>query len=110
MAFKVKHHPGALVNCLNTFSHFGINLTKLESRPVPEDPFKYAFIVDFTGTTGEKKVSSCLEFLGNDAFDIKIIGTYSEGLRDFALSEVKSSGPTSHQEKLNNEENSKTDI
>ncbi|MDC1175509.1 prephenate dehydratase domain-containing protein, partial [Bacteriovoracaceae bacterium] len=46
LSFSTKHHPGALLNCLQTFKNFDLNLTKLESRPIPENPFEYYFFVD----------------------------------------------------------------
>lgn len=44
--FQVGHHKGALVNVLNTMERYNINMTKLQSYPVPSDPFHYLFHVD----------------------------------------------------------------
>lgn len=44
--FQVGHHKGALVSVLNTLERYNINMTKLQSYPVPSDPFHYMFYVD----------------------------------------------------------------
>ncbi|AYF45435.1 MULTISPECIES: prephenate dehydratase [Halobacteriovorax] len=79
IAFTTKHHPGALLGCLQVFASYNINLTKLESRPIPHQPFKYIFYVDFMGALHDKKVQECLKELKRDANDIKILGSYPAG-------------------------------
>ena len=82
IAFNTKHHPGALLNCLQEFAQHKINLTRLESRPVPENPFKYTFLVDFEGSTQQENVKLCLKKLESDADHIKLLGSYPKGRRD----------------------------
>ncbi|MBT3983468.1 MAG: prephenate dehydratase [Bacteriovoracaceae bacterium] len=79
MAFSTKHHPGALFNCLKKFAQHGLNLTKIESRPIPNNPFAYNFFIDFSGSNREDNVLDCLEELGADANNIKILGSYPSG-------------------------------
>ena len=79
LAFTTKHHPGALLNSLQKFAKNDINLTKLESRPIPENPFAYTFFVDFLGSTESQSVIQCLDDLSQDAKDIKILGCYPAG-------------------------------
>ena len=79
IAFITKHHPGALLGCLQEFASYNINLTKLESRPIPHEPFKYIFYADFMGSINDEKVKSCLNDLKRDANDIKILGSYPTG-------------------------------
>ncbi|MCB9062655.1 MAG: prephenate dehydratase [Halobacteriovoraceae bacterium] len=76
LAFSTKHHPGALLNCLQSFASHNINLTKLESRPIIENPFEYIFFVDFSSSIDDKNVKDCLNELEKDAKDIKILGSY----------------------------------
>jgi len=46
LAFSVAHRPGTLVQALQGFASAGVNLTKIESRPVPGMPWEYVFFVD----------------------------------------------------------------
>lgn len=82
IAFQTKHHPGALVNCLNEFSSKYINLTKIESRPIPDNPFEYIFYIDFQGSIESMPVRNCLDNLKTDAKLVKVIGSYHRGERE----------------------------
>jgi prephenate dehydratase len=46
LAFSLEHRPGSLIAALETFRDTGLNLTKIESRPVPGKPWEYVFFVD----------------------------------------------------------------
>ncbi len=81
LAFTAKHKPGALLRCLQRFADQGINLTRLESRPVPKNPFAYVFFVDFMGGTHAAPVKAALLELARDARRIKILGSYPAGRR-----------------------------
>jgi prephenate dehydratase len=76
LAFAVHHHPGALLECLKLFADHGINLTKLESRPIPSDPFEYSFFVDLLGGDEDKDVAAALAELGRRARRVKVLGSY----------------------------------
>lgn len=77
LAFSVHHHPGALLECLKLFADHAINLTKLESRPIPSNPFEYSFFVDFLGGTDDAAVKAALADLGRSARHVKILGSYA---------------------------------
>jgi prephenate dehydratase len=46
IAFSVAHQPGTLIAALEKFRAAGMNLTRIESRPVPGKPWEYVFYVD----------------------------------------------------------------
>jgi len=46
LAFAVEHRPGTLVAALERLRDAGVDLTKIESRPVPGRPWEYVFYVD----------------------------------------------------------------
>jgi len=76
LAFNTRHEPGALVRCLEQFARHDINLTRLESRPVPENPFAYTFFADFMGAPSQDHVQNCLTAMSRDTLRIKILGSY----------------------------------
>jgi prephenate dehydratase len=76
LAFSVHHQPGALVACLKLFADHSINLTKLESRPIPSNPFEYSFFVDLLGGTGDEQVRVALNELRATARQVKVLGSY----------------------------------
>jgi prephenate dehydratase len=47
VAFALEHRPGTLVNALQALAATGVNLTRIESRPVPGQPWEYVFFVEF---------------------------------------------------------------
>jgi prephenate dehydratase len=78
IAFSTNHNPGALLHCLEEFSNHGLNLTKIESRPIPENPFMYTFFVDFLGSIHDENVKDCLIKLKKSTNSIKIFGSYPQ--------------------------------
>ena len=69
-------------DCLGEFSRRGINLTKLESRPVPENPWEYVFYTDFEGGADTEEVRRCLDALKSQALFVKVLGSYPRGLAE----------------------------
>jgi prephenate dehydratase len=47
VAFALEHRPGTLVEALQALASAGVNLTRIESRPVPGQPWEYVFFVEF---------------------------------------------------------------
>jgi prephenate dehydratase len=48
VVFELGHTSGSLARALNVVASLGLNLTKIESRPIPGRPFEYAFLVEMT--------------------------------------------------------------
>ena len=79
IAFRVKDHPGALIGCLQRLAKHGINMTKLESRPIPEIPWYYAFYADFEGGIDDENVKLALSEMEAASEFLKILGSYPKG-------------------------------
>ena len=77
IAFVTAHRPGALLECLQCFSAHKLNMTKIESRPDPLNPFQYVFFVDFVGDQTNKEVAACLKELKSITKTLKILGSYN---------------------------------
>jgi chorismate mutase/prephenate dehydratase len=68
--------PGALVEALLVFREHGINLTKLESRPIPTNSWEEMFYVDFLGNVAEANVKAALAALTKCVRFTKVLGCY----------------------------------
>jgi len=62
---------------LGVFAQRGVNLLKIESRPLKDRPWEYLFYVDLSGGLGEDKVAEAVEELGRVCEYIEILGCYS---------------------------------
>lgn len=53
-----------------------LNMTKIESRPIPEQPFEYRFFVDFEGNLADATVENAILGIKEEAARLKILGNY----------------------------------
>jgi chorismate mutase/prephenate dehydratase len=74
--FVMPHERGALLACLDVLAGHGLNLTKLESRPMPGRPFEYLFYVDVEGNIADTNVKSALEEISTLTRSLKVFGSY----------------------------------
>jgi prephenate dehydratase len=75
LAFIAAHRPGSLVGALECFSRRGVNLTRLDSRPLPDRPFEYLFYVDFEIGDPETAEEALTE-LEAQAHEARLFGAY----------------------------------
>ena len=75
VAFAIEHRPGTLVAALERLARAGVNLTKIESRPVPGSPWEYVFYVDVRFDTAEK-AEAALSALREHCRMVKVLGRY----------------------------------
>ena len=76
IVFGATHTPGSLYKALGEFASRGINMTKLESRPVRTTPWEYDFFVDLEGHKTDPRCSEAFEAVKKKATFIKILGSY----------------------------------
>ena len=74
------HHPGALSDVLVKFAAAGVNLTKLESRPVPGSDFEFRFIFELEASPHDSRVVKLLSGIAGDPSieHFTFLGAYSE--------------------------------
>jgi prephenate dehydratase len=77
LAFTLPHRPGALYEALGVFAEEGLDLTRLESRPIPGHPWEYRFYADVRGTVGET-FERAVQDLRALSDDVRVIGRYAE--------------------------------
>jgi chorismate mutase/prephenate dehydratase len=76
LVFTTAHHQGALANCLNVLAEHGVNLTKLESRPVPRRPWEYMFYLDLEGSIQDESTSLAVAELRRECPYLRVLGSY----------------------------------
>jgi prephenate dehydratase len=69
-------HPGALVDALAEFSNRGINLTRIESRPLRQGLGRYMFFCDLEGKEDDPLVAEAVAELRKKADSTRILGSY----------------------------------
>ncbi|HWN72739.1 MAG TPA: prephenate dehydratase [Solirubrobacterales bacterium] len=69
-------HPGALVDALSEFSSRGINLTRIESRPLRQGLGQYMFFCDLEGRETDSVVAEAIAGVRGKAGTMRILGSY----------------------------------
>jgi len=73
---SVKDKVGALYDLLRPFASYGINMTKIESRPSRRKAWEYIFFVDIEGHVEEDRVKKAVEEIKGRCLFLKILGSY----------------------------------
>jgi chorismate mutase / prephenate dehydratase len=79
LMFSILDRVGALHEMLASFRKYGVNLSKIESRPSKRKAWDYYFFVDLVGHRDEPKVKKALAELENKCKFLKILGSYPVG-------------------------------
>jgi chorismate mutase/prephenate dehydratase len=79
LLFSIKDKVGALYEMLLPFRKFGVNLTKIESRPSKKKAWEYYFFVDICGHKDDLKIQKALNELERKCNYLKILGSYPVG-------------------------------
>lgn len=75
---SLPNRPGALYRVLARFAALGVNLVKLESRPVPEKDFEFHFYLDLDKTVYSPELAELLRELESSCREFRYLGSYSE--------------------------------
>ncbi len=75
------YRSGALLEMLQQFSARGINLSRIESRPLAGQPGRYVFSIDLDGHIKEERVQSALRGLYRISEDLRFLGSYARADR-----------------------------
>ena len=77
LVIKLAHHPGALHDALRPFVRRGIDLLKIESRPVKESPWQYNFYLDLQTPASESELRGALSEISEQSEAFRYLGRYS---------------------------------
>jgi len=76
VTFTVNNEVGALVRVLSSFAESGLNMSRIESRPMPETPFQYFFSADFEGEMDAAHLSRAMAAARPYTCALRLLGVY----------------------------------
>ena len=76
VVLTVRHKAGSLCDVLRLFSQEGLNLLKIESRPIMDKSWEYFFHLDFEGNLQDPHVSRIMDQIRSRTTYFKILGNY----------------------------------
>ena len=80
LILSLPHSPRSLYQAIAKFAALGINLTKLESRPIPGSDFEFLFYFDFEGSVHSPELINLLSELENLPETFVFLGCYTEAI------------------------------
>ena len=75
LAMRLAHRPGALLGSLEPFAKHGVNLLKIESRPIHGRPWEYQFFLDVE-SDDVSRLEKALEAVRNATSELRVLGRY----------------------------------
>lgn len=78
--FQVRHQPGALADAMLVFKQAELNLTWIESFPLPQSSAEYLFFVETDGHATDERVAGALEKLKAITLRLDVIGSYPRAM------------------------------
>lgn len=76
LMFSVRDEPGILHRMLEPFAKRGINLSKIESRPMKRKAWEYIFYLDFSGHITDPEITDAVSELSECCQFVKVLGSY----------------------------------
>jgi prephenate dehydratase len=75
IAMRLAHRPGALLASLEPFARYGVNLLKIESRPIHGRPWEYQFFMDVEAESQEQ-LNAAIKEVRNATSELRVLGRY----------------------------------
>ena len=76
ICFELPHKTGSLYHMLSHLIYNNINMTRIESRPVPDKAFEYRFFIDLEGCINQPVIQNALYSIKEEAMNMKILGCF----------------------------------
>jgi chorismate mutase / prephenate dehydratase len=76
---QVPHKPGALADAMLVFRDRGLNLTWIESFPIPGAQNEYFFFIELDGHRDQPTVSDAIQVLQSQSMRVNVLGSYPKG-------------------------------
>jgi len=81
LILKLPHRGGALYDALEPFARRGIDLVKIESRPIKGRPWEYHFYLDLQASTKDEEVIKALAELNERVAEVRVLGCYPAAVK-----------------------------
>jgi len=91
IAMRLAHRPGALLASLDPFAKHGVNLQKIESRPIHGRPWEYQFFLDVEADSSSQ-LDSALAEVRRATSDLRVLGLYAAARTPSAAHERPAKG------------------
>ena len=76
ITFGLPHKSGSLYRILGSFDKHALNMTMIESRPIPGKQWEYYFYLEFIGNLKEEPVQEALSEIAKSSIELRILGNY----------------------------------
>ena len=76
ICLEIAHESGALYQTLSHIIYNDLNMTKIESRPIPDKAWEYRFFIDMEGNLSDSSVQNALRGMKEEVMSLKILGNY----------------------------------
>jgi chorismate mutase / prephenate dehydratase len=78
LMFEIAHEPGALADTMNIFKRNRLNMTWIESFPIPGSRGRYLFFVEFVGHQSEPRSKRAISTLHKKSLRLEVLGSYAQ--------------------------------
>ncbi len=82
LLLTLPHRPGALAAAVGALAARGVNLLKIESRPIPSAPWQYRFYLDVEGDAAAEPLAAALSELADLTTELRVLGSYPRAPHD----------------------------
>ena len=76
--FEIAHEPGALADAMGIFKRNRLNMTWIESFPIPGSRGRYLFFVEFVGHQAEPRAHRAIATLTKKSLRLEVLGSYAQ--------------------------------
>jgi chorismate mutase/prephenate dehydratase len=76
--FEAPHEPGALADAMAIFKRAKLNLTWIESFPIPQARGRYLFFLEFQGHSDDPPAKRAIASLEKKSLRLVVLGSYAE--------------------------------
>jgi chorismate mutase/prephenate dehydratase len=77
LMLEIAHQPGALADAMTIFKRNRLNMTWIESFPIPGSRGRYLFFVEFEGHQDEPSARKAIAALGKNSLRLAVLGSYA---------------------------------